>query len=288
MNHPLDGAMFKLRRADERSDELERAIDTFLGNYSYGFRVEPDRDSGEVCIWPKVFRDPPVIEWGGLIGEIVHPLRSSLDHLIWALTIDHSRTPPIPLTPNWRHVAFPVFASEHDGDHCYAPLRRDGTPRDGGGARNMLWGVHPSVEAIIKRLQPFSCGDEFASLHPLSLLDELWNIDKHRHPTTCISTVGVKDVRLDSPYRYEVVSIRNPGPFKEEAEEPLFRFRYLDAPPLPDNPEVDVHLDLHFDVAFDEEEPIGKSLVGETLTGIRTFVVNVLNYFGPFLDPGGG
>ena len=42
--------------------------------------------------------------WGVLIGEILHNLRSALDHLIWQLVILETGAPP-----TTTKTAFPIF-----------------------------------------------------------------------------------------------------------------------------------------------------------------------------------
>ena len=77
----------------------------------YGVSNDRDTQTGEIVI----LGEPPVHEWGAMVGDVVDNLRSALDHLVWQLTLANGHTPPavIPLKRSdpdywWRRVSFPI------------------------------------------------------------------------------------------------------------------------------------------------------------------------------------
>jgi hypothetical protein len=101
----FDGIVLKLKRADQQLDALKKAIGVFLDGDPYEPAVQFRRIRGTPvapCVMDFTIRMivkkpcPPM--WGILIGEIVHDLRSALDHAVYQLVI-HATDPPPPTTP---------------------------------------------------------------------------------------------------------------------------------------------------------------------------------------------
>jgi hypothetical protein len=97
--------------------------------------------------------DWPAREWGIILGDAVHCLRSALDHLVYGLAGD----------PGGR-TQFPIFTK-----------KKDWVTR----APAMYWSVLEPLVAIIDDAQPYHDG-EVAADHPLAILRTLSNLDKHR------------------------------------------------------------------------------------------------------------
>ena len=112
------------------------------------------QSDGETVVIALRVTEPAPVGLSLLVGEITHQLRSALDHLAYALVMAAGNTPT-------RRTAFPVLTTRPASG-----LRIDG-------------GVAPAALAAIDDLQPYQRRD--ATAHPLHVLTELWNIDKHRH-----------------------------------------------------------------------------------------------------------
>src|SRR5208283_1885052 len=92
--HELDGPRLKVARAKEEIDRLRTIEDELMGNTYYrlvGAELNPI--SGR-----RIFRLPnnipkPSNEWGVLVGEIAHNLRSALDGLVYQLARLETDTP---------------------------------------------------------------------------------------------------------------------------------------------------------------------------------------------------
>jgi hypothetical protein len=104
---------------------------------------------------------PP--SWGLLLGNTVHNLRSSLDHLAWAL-YKRGKTPNLGERRE-RTVYFPI---------AYSPAEfRDQV-------RRKLPGVRRADLTIVRRCQPYMGGKRNIHRHFLVTLDKLSREDKHR------------------------------------------------------------------------------------------------------------
>jgi hypothetical protein len=169
----LVGVHAKLDRADAHYDQLDRAISVFLADSNYHFGIEIDRnrpypeslpDHEEMAqrgydrfpvriVYLEIDDYPPDELWGPVIGDVIHNLRSALDHLAWEIAVPSVRT-RMP-----RGVAFPIFFEETKA------------------FKDVLKRLRSEFHALIESAQPFQSGDLH---HPLWLLDKLWNTDKHR------------------------------------------------------------------------------------------------------------
>jgi len=114
-----------------------------------------DKSLGEITVTcgPEI---PVPVQLSILSGEALHQLRSSLDHLIWTLVIKTGNTPT-------RRNQFPIFLIENEYKTA---------------SKQMLAGVSVAAASEIETFQPFHANPP--KDHPLSLLNELNNTDKHR------------------------------------------------------------------------------------------------------------
>lgn len=120
---------------------------------------EPHEDTDEQ-VW--VYRgETPItpIEWSIRVGEILHNLRSALDHLVWQLVLANGQEPS-------RQNAYPIVNDESEWSRN----------------KHRLKGVTPRVETIVERLQPYTGGINLPfDVRAFGMLHTLCNIDKHRH-----------------------------------------------------------------------------------------------------------
>lgn len=155
----LDGVYAKLDRADVHGQRLKNEVADFIDSRPFRLISEPDATIGTCRLRAEIDRPIPAIAWGVQLGEIVHALRSSLDHLAWqlALTYRPGETPS-------RRTEFPIFTDSAAFDRA-APRK--------------LACIHPRARDAIRALQPFSVYAR-PDRHPLWYLHELNNVDKHR------------------------------------------------------------------------------------------------------------
>ena len=160
MNHPLDGVCEKLRRAEESIGNLNRGIECFLDEAP--FRTIPDTDEELVQKFLDYHSSRPVPKrFSVLAGEIIHHLRSSLDHVVWQLVIANGGN------PDKNKTEFPIFARK--------PANKNEERRYG----QKLKGVSSSARKLIEHLQPYNRGTGSQD-DPLLIIHDMDRIDKHK------------------------------------------------------------------------------------------------------------
>lgn len=141
----VDRARDHLLRLD---DELQAYLDADPITVVRQFQPE----SKMAFIAVRVKQQPPV-SLSVLVGEIAHQLRSGVDHIANGLVLAAGNAPT-------RRTAFPV---------CLRPPTR----------LSVSGGVTAETLAQVDAVQPYRQGNPEA--HPLHVLNELWNVDKHRN-----------------------------------------------------------------------------------------------------------
>lgn len=169
--------LIKLDGAQSHLDNLEREIDGWLRKDHYSI-LPPEQDpNGGPEDWQiRAVCDRPPFHWPRIIGDILHNLRGTLDHLVFSLSSSYSDHP---LTKEITEQSeFPI----------YGDMRSEGVAAVEARYRNdiarKLAGVSPQAKTFIKSLQPYRAGNAYSS-QPLWKIHELSNIDKHRLLLVC-------------------------------------------------------------------------------------------------------
>ena len=227
----------RLRRAGEHLREIEGLLRSFYSDQPYSLITgQFDPDAHEIrYAFGQVF-DPPPVRLATLSGEVLHDLRSSLDHLAWELVEQnqpgaateqtHFPLLKVPPTANKKGVSPPPYVPGS---------------------------VSSTALGLIEREQPYQLGSSYVA-HPLYVLHELNVIDKHRHIT-------VRGVRSEGTYIA--------GPVSHFA----FTARLVSASEwgaeivfVPDDPTVDAHFQSTFQVVVHE---VGPGIVIPLLNALR-------------------
>jgi hypothetical protein len=157
----LSGARAKLDRAKEHRDSLEAIIDPVLEGKANQIQLRAERDSKTSVYSFRVAATPD--EWrlrvGILIGDVIHNLRSALDHLFWQLYLRYIGMPK----PGWetQRVPFPI-------EDRSERLRKK---------RETFRKIPSSHWAIIEGAQPYKRRNR---KRVLAILRNLSNRDKHQ------------------------------------------------------------------------------------------------------------
>lgn len=168
--HRLAGVVAKFNRAKQQFDVLRHEIGAFSDqdpepHFSRGYF---DTNTWE---WIERFqvREAPPLRWGVMLGDCVHNLRSALDHLICQLTLLDGGT-----VEDCARTQFPIASKCEEQFEAMADSR--------------IPGLSPKHRAMVKLAQPYRAGDK-AWKHPLAILAELSNADKHRLLNPAVSIV---------------------------------------------------------------------------------------------------
>jgi hypothetical protein len=197
----LDSTIAKRERAYEHIEALRSEVETFFKGEPYVIESIFEDDGRKLINKVRLVRRPSD-KFGVMIGDAVFNLRSSLDHLVWALSDKPSKA----------SVANQVMFSIYPTRKKY----REAIPR-------RLHGVTKVAQAEIEKFQPFRrkytlwTGQTIRrfSPHPLAVLNELSNTDKHR----LIYAAGLSLVQARGTTSVKATShwVRKPGPFPDGA-----------------------------------------------------------------------
>lgn len=255
MSHPLDGCRAKIQRAEENIHLLDREIAAFLHRDPPPYKIVGQHQKEGLEYAFVAFGDPEApLRFAVLAGEIIHHLRSSLDHLIYALIIQNGGTPT-------RNNQFPICATvEKFNQACTS-----------GG---MLNGVSPSAKKLIMAVQPYtSKTPDDTILHVVNQFDIF---DKHRLlvvVTTMVRlgntiTIGADAEIAATPARQgktpTIVGLGDPAP-RKISKEGVEVFTIRLAEPAP---EFVATADIVPQLAFEECGRVKFAPVIQTLTGL--------------------
>lgn len=234
--HPLFGCQLKLDRAYDHIETLNQAAQRFLRRYPHETVLEPNFQAPEYRAWIKV-RDTPPHELSTIIGDAVHNLRSTLDHLVYQLAVANDKSPSGTL--------YPAFVGD--------PLDPGTDKRTRDRWKSLSKLIHPDDLAKIEVTQPYR-GRNLGNRHPLSMLNELSNRDKHREIHLSASVLmnsrfgfeAVRDVELgDTKFGHQ-------GPFEHGTVVAVCPCRFTGP-----KPKVNMKAQLIFGVAFADGGPPG-------------------------------
>ena len=242
----LRGISLKVTRAERHRKKLGDLINTFLKSSAYTLFVDREKENGYYIVRVRVLSLPPD-EISPIIGDIVHNLRSALDHLACQFVLDTGAKPTF-------DTAFPIFADRPD------------IP----GKRLRKWkriteGMSYDAIAFLHDCQPYKVRHR-PDPHRLSLLSTLSNWDKHHDILVAghyfggfeISGVGLAEL-IEQPTRVSI----------EDGSE-ICRFRTNGEK----DGKVEMGLRAQFSLCFDSPaKPIlHEKLILDLLESIHTYV----------------
>ncbi len=178
-DHPFAGIAEKLKRANQNINQLNSEINRFIQRGQYPILPDPDSVEWEEAV--TYHRTKPIpLSFAVLTGEIIHHLRSCLDHVSWHFSDSESRASD----PNG--IEFPIFEQK--------PMNREQREK----YKRKVQGIkNDRVLKLIEDLQPFNAGADAAD-HLLMILHNMDRFDKHRELMIVASTANA---RIPPPVR---------------------------------------------------------------------------------------
>jgi hypothetical protein len=152
----MESADAKMIRAHENLEGIAREINEWCASIGVKMylKTAPDIPSPWLVVHATDYIPP--IRLSILIGECVHNMRSAIDNLVCGLALT------LKPTCKCRDLAFPLFKDQAEWDEK---------------ADKPLKGIPPAAREAIRRLQPWA---DTVTPNPLTILNKLSNIDKHR------------------------------------------------------------------------------------------------------------
>jgi hypothetical protein len=169
MNHPLDGARFKIVRAKEHLDALKVEV----GNYLNRPRnpVRNDYADGRT-IFGLGIADPPPLRISAIAGDVLTNSRAPLDYIAYQLAVKFAN---FTLVPGRHRPKFHI--AEDPGSFDPSRFARK-------------YSIPDDVIGHIESVQPYHGGYE-----PFGVLHALVNEDKHRLPLLTVMRVTSATMR---------------------------------------------------------------------------------------------
>lgn len=253
MTHPLDGSRAKIARAGDHLLTLDRESRRFVDDHTYRMEIESDPETGEQIVYLRANRIPdtdPPLRLGVIAGDVLHNLRSALDHLVWQLATIGTG-PKAPLNQ------FPIFS-----DPTKFSEKRD----------RYLHGVLEEHRIAIERYQPYRDTKEGQAL---AILASLNDIDKHRvvHPGMRFGRTGPSSITMTNVRRAEITG-RDVTYLRDGAE--LYRIGKTDL--IDPKQKMQVRTDVRYSIAFGEG-PVAASRLD--LVRVREVVGDIVEAFEP-------
>ncbi|MGA3319125.1 MAG: hypothetical protein ABSC64_22135 [Candidatus Korobacteraceae bacterium] len=209
MGNPLGGINEKLKRSREHIFNLQIESDRFF--QESGYAVIPQED---MQLLLKAFENleklAVPLRFSILAGEIVHHLRSCLDHIVWQFSSPDYRS-----GKDGRFIEFPVLESRPRNENRLTSYERK------------IKGVsNVAVLDMIERLQPYNSADP--ATNALLLLHNMDITDKHKELVLCVSSGGI----TVDPHAFRDTMMRHLQGIITEAEAKAYLKNYAKFAPM--------------------------------------------------------
>jgi hypothetical protein len=263
----------KIERAKKHLIDFEVELRAFLDSEPYKTGTKPDPKIPKAIKYYVVSAADPPLALAAIAGDVIHNLRSALDHLVWHL----------------------IAVSKKPGDTVGFPIFNNSSGYKSG-RYGKVKGMSKLAIKAIDRYKPYKRGnDALWRLHRLDI------IDKHRHLVTAgvhvtsfipqpLLRVGLLKALAAqkgwpvnaSDAQIETIAISMP---LSRRACPLKVGNVLRLPfdHIPDIPELKENIHFTFDVAFNEAGVIKGESILETLHVMADRVENLILNFKPLL-----
>jgi hypothetical protein len=268
---PIDGILCKLSRAYEHLEAFNKEVRVYLEGEPY--KIIPDlklkkEATYSLTVKLSIAHHPPAI-LSILAGEVVYQVRSALDHLAYQLAVTN-----VGLNSDLKRCEFPIFIDKGK----YHRVTGRGLPERNSGL-DKVRSIAPAAQATIAGLQPYNRRHN-PKTHPLWLLHELCNIDKHRRFHLVGVPIGRISTIQDGTFKVASVRIFDKRPLKDGTI--IMCATVFACSGFPGK--VTVKHEIPPQIAFEEAIALPQRYAGEVLKGILIFIdKSVLPKLKPFL-----
>jgi hypothetical protein len=250
----LSSCRSKIGRADEHLDALNREMNAWGDGDPFRIVRQGNANGTKHQFSLRYKTQPDVWRWSMLLGDAVHNLRSALDHIVYALAINQTRTDP---PDDDLKLAFPIAS---DPGHFAR-------------SRWRIASLNDATQCAIERAQPYNRLNHGRVFQRLWWLAQLDDIDKHRLAHLTPLAAQPDKIEIDAePGTFEAEW--NHGTLKDGA--PLLRLTLTKPNPLV---QVNLHCTGSVVLEFEDTPPMS---VYWTTRHIRTEVVVVCRYLSRF------
>ena len=192
-DHPAQLPIRKLRDVTQTLRRADQIWQSYVARMPARLEVIKDHDQHAIVTVVRLDTPPPIDELNVPLRNCVHDGRSALDNLIQQLARKNNAT-----EQQLRRVAFLVADSESQWNRA---------------RRERLGGLSAETVTRVRNIQPFVSPELPGPRHPLAMLHDLWNADKHGDgfsaavglsPRALGSTIGTLRMTIE-PEQFERV-----------------------------------------------------------------------------------
>lgn len=199
MNFSSGDYLAKFEWARGHLEDLNMILEEFFNTDHHTVIHEKDPEGGPNDFRVRVIADPPPVDLPVIMGDVLHNLRGTLDHLVYEIAA--TTFSPKPLSQDVaKNSEFPIV-----GDINSKQVAGSGQAMFDTVKMTKLAGIPPKAQAIIERLQPYHQGNDFKA-HPLWTLHELSNVDKHRKLLVGTLTSAVAPIIPERSFNYQFIA----------------------------------------------------------------------------------
>lgn len=172
--HPFAGIAEKLKRADQNVANLQSEIKLFIEGGKYPVIPHPNAEVWQEAV--AYHRNKPIpLRFSVLCGEVIHHLRSCLDHIVWHFSSDEARL------KHSNMIEFPIFRVKPN------PLDKKKVERYEGKVQGI---TNFKVLSLIEQMQPYNAGANVTD-DSLLIIHDMDRFDKHRELVIVDSTAEI-------------------------------------------------------------------------------------------------
>lgn len=197
----LSSANWKIDRAIELLAQLDKEVVAWFDTKPYSFYtyVSPEKTRASVIVRENT--KPEVIRWSLMAADIIHNLRCALDHAFWAVLQSEF---PNGIPPEAEKMSFPIW---------------DRPPN--AGQRKNFKPLGSKLFAAIESVQPYHHPDPRYIIHPLVVIRDIDNGNKHKLLFTLMPSIGrinVEATGLRKKHHDAVTEEFYRGPLEDNVE----------------------------------------------------------------------
>ncbi len=175
---PLDNssALLKIGRAKELLDGLDNEVRAWHHTipYSFSTHINPERTRASIVV--RANHEPDIIRWSLIVADIIHNLRCALDHSFWAVLLNEFNRI---LPAGSEKLTFPLWDAAPNSNQrkTFAPI----------GVK-----LFNAIESVQPYHHPFSA----YPIHPLAILRDIDNANKHKLLFTVMPSISVVNLKV--------------------------------------------------------------------------------------------
>jgi hypothetical protein len=191
----------KLGRAEELLHGIDDEVRAWQDSKPYSFFTKFNLDYTRASLVIKVNSEPQIIRWSLIVADIFHNLRCALDHLVWAIAVHED---PCLISTNDAVLAFPIWDTR--------PNSND---------RRRIERLSDPVRTVVESMQPHARPQTTFPLHPLSILRNIDNANKHKLLKLVVASTAfgnIKGTYLRQEHEHPGEFTLNTGEIKGDTE----------------------------------------------------------------------